>query len=184
MINHKVSLRYATSLLESSLEKKSLETVSQEVQFVYNTLIKSNDLNRMLNNPVIKSELKLSVLTEVFKGKINTEVMDFISFILQKGREDQLANILLRFIELRDEQMGIENITVVTAFDFTNEQTEQLRKKFEDRLGKKVRLTFTIDKNMVGGFIAKVNDTVYDASVRHQLELLKKEFLGGGASLN
>jgi F-type H+-transporting ATPase subunit delta len=184
MINHKVSLRYAASLLESSLEKKTLETVSKEVQFVYDTVIKSHDLNRMLNNPVIKAEVKLAVLTEIFKGKINPELMSFISFILQKGREDQLTNILHKFIELRDEQLGIENVTIVTAFDFTDEQTELLRKKFEQRLDKKVRLKFTIDQNMIGGFIAKVKDTVYDASVRHQLELLKKEFLGGGASLN
>ncbi len=181
MINHKVSLRYATSLLESSLEKKSTDSLLEEINFVYGTLTGNPQLVRMLNNPVIKTELKYSVLTEVFKGKISPELLNFISFILQKGREGQMVNILQKFIELRDEQLGIENVSVVTAYEFTPGQADELKKKFEEKLGKKVRLKFTIDKNMIGGFIAKVNDTVYDASVRHQLELLKKDFLAGTA---
>lgn len=184
MINHKVSLRYAISLLESSLEKKSIDSLSEEVNLVYRTLTANPGLFRMLINPVIKTEIKFSVLSEVFKGRIGSELLNFISFILEKGREGQLINILQKFMELRDEQLGIENVSIITAFEFTSEQTDNLKKKFEEKLGKKVRIKFTIDKNTIGGFTAKVNDTVYDASVKHQLELLKKEFLSGGASLN
>ena len=59
-----------------------------------------------------------------------------------------------------------------------------MRENFEKLLNKKIRFNFTIDPNVIGGFVAKVGDTVYDASLKNQLEILKKRFLKGGASLN
>jgi len=59
-----------------------------------------------------------------------------------------------------------------------------LQSRLEKILNKKVRLNFKIDLDLVGGFIAKVGDTLYDASIKHQLELLKKQFLTGELSLN
>jgi sulfopyruvate decarboxylase TPP-binding subunit len=68
--------------------------------------------------------------------------------------------------------------------EFSTEQKNVLGKRLEKILDKKVRLNFKTDLSLVGGFIAKVNDTLYDASIRHQLELLKKQFLTGEISLN
>lgn len=184
MINHKVAHRYAVSLLESSLEKNMLDTVSSDVETVYQSLKKSSELHRLLSNPVVKPELKISIVTEIFKAKTGSDLINFLKFVIEKGREDQLLNILEKFLSLRDEHLGIVNIHVNTAFEFTPEQSEKLKSRFENQLKKKVRLTFSIDKEIIGGFTAKVYDTVYDASVKHQLDLLKKEFLAGGNSLN
>ena len=59
-----------------------------------------------------------------------------------------------------------------------------MKDKFETILNKKVIINISVDKNIVGGFIAQVGDTVYDASVIHQLDLLRKEFKQGGLALN
>jgi len=67
-------------------------------------------------------------------------------------------------------------VFVTSATEFSNEQKSVLQSRLEKILDKKVRLNFKTDLNLVGGFIAKVNDTLYDASIRHQLELLKKQF--------
>ena len=75
-------------------------------------------------------------------------------------------------------------VDVTTAFDFTNEQKTQLQQKFESYLKKKTRLTYKVDRNIIGGFIAKVGDTVYNASMAHQLGLLKKTFLQSSITLN
>jgi F-type H+-transporting ATPase subunit delta len=184
MINHKVAHRYAVSLLESSIEKNMLDTVASDVESVYQSLRNSSELKRFLNNPVVRQELKISVVTEIFKAKTGGDLINFLKFVIEKGREDQLLNILEKFLSLKDEHLGIVNIHVNTAFEFSSEQSEKLKSRFESQLKKKVRLTFTIDKEIIGGFTAKVYDTVYDASVKHQLELLKKEFLAGGTSLN
>ena len=85
---------------------------------------------------------------------------------------------------MQDEHLGIANVFVTTSTEFSKEQKNVLQSKLEKILDKKVRLNFKTDMKLVGGFIAKVDDTLYDASIKHQLELLKKQFLTGDISLN
>jgi F-type H+-transporting ATPase subunit delta len=171
-------------LLETSIEKKNLDVVTSDIQLLVETLDKSKQLQLMLESPVVKPEVKLNILREIFSSKISKDSMDFIEFVILKQRESLLNSIGKRFLELRDEYLGIANVFVTTATEFTNDQKSLLESKLEKILDKKVRLNFKTDSNLVGGFIAKVNDTLYDASIKHQLELLKKQFLTGEISLN
>ncbi len=184
MSEYNVSFRYASSLLDTSIEKKNLDSTFLDVELIASTLTDNPQLERMLENPIIKQDVKLTVLEEIFKTRIGADTLRFLSFVLEKGREEFLLSILNRFISLRDEHLGIVNVDVRTAFEFTEVQTETLKNNLEKYLKKQVRFNFTLDTTIVGGFIAKVGDTVFDASLKHQLELLKKQFLEGGASLN
>jgi F-type H+-transporting ATPase subunit delta len=184
MIDYKVSYRYAESLLQIAEEKNTLETIAKSMELINSVFIENPQLKRMLTNPVIKPQVKVSILSEIFKSKIDEETLSFILFVIHKNREGLLYDIITKFLELRDEKLGIVNIAVRTAFVLDDDQKEQIQNKLEKKLSKKARLNFEIDKNVLGGFIAKVGDTVYDASLRHQLDLLKKEFLAGNLSLN
>ena len=184
MASSKVANRYAASLFENSLEKESLETVYNDINLLKKSLDDSNELRRAIESPVIKPELKRSVLEEIFSDKLSKETLNFIYFIIDRKREELLYEISKRFIDLRNEHLGIVDMEVTTAFDVTNEQTENLKNMFESILKKTVMIRIKIDKNIIGGFIARVGDTVYDASITHQIYLLKKEFKQGGAALN
>ena len=184
MSEYKVSRRYATSLLESAIEKNMLDSIARDIELVASTLDANRQLILALSNPVIRPNVKLKVLEEIFKSRVNPDTMNFLGFLVEKNREDLLDNISKIFLELRDEHLGIVTVEVTSASSFNDEQTEQLKNNLERFLNKKVRLSFKINKEIIGGFIAKVNDTVFDASLLHQLELLKTQFLKGGASLN
>ena len=184
MADFRVLHRYATSLLETAIEKKNLEAVSSDIQILVDTLKQNRKLELMLESPVIRPELKLKIMKEIFENRISKETLDFIEFLISKKRENLIQLIGNRFLELRDEHMGIASVLVTSVSEFTNEQENVLQNKLEKILGKKVRLNFRTDKDLVGGFIAQVDDTLYDASIRHQLKLLKKQFLTGELSLN
>jgi F-type H+-transporting ATPase subunit delta len=184
MADFRISHRYATSLLETALEKTNLEAVTSDMQLLVEAFKQSKQLQLMLKNPVIRPEMKLSILKEIFGKKISKDSMDFIEFVILKKRENILYSIGSRLLELRDEHLGIANVIVTAASEFSNEQKNVLQQRLEKILNKKVRLNFKIDLNIVGGFIAKVGDTLYDASIKHQLVLLKKQFLTGEISLN
>ena len=183
-INFKISHRYAVSLLESVIEKKKTEKVFKDMQLFVTTLQSSNELQVALQSPVIKPEIKEKIIIDLFKNKIDNDSLEFIKFVIEKRREDFLLPIALRFLELYDEHIGVANVEIKTAFEFTKEQKEALQKKIEQMLKKKARLNFKIYSDLLGGFIAQVGDTRYDASLSHQLELLKKQFLKGNISLN
>lgn len=184
MASSKVAIRYAQSFLDTSIEKNILAKIAEEFELVAQTLNKSNDLLRAIKSPVIKAETKKSVLSEVFGKLISKDSFDFLNFVIDKGREEILPEILEKFELLKDESLGIVKVNVTTAFDFTSEQRNHLQQQFESYLKKKARLTYKVDTNIIGGFIAKVGDTVYNASMIHQLGLLKKEFLQGSVTLN
>jgi F-type H+-transporting ATPase subunit delta len=184
MAETKVSSRYANSLLDMSSEKNNLDEISIDMELVHSAIRSSKELKNILDSPIVKSEIKKSVLSEIFKNKISNDSLGFIKFVIDKNREDILDSIIEKFLELRDEKLGLVRVEVRTSFDFTDEQKEKLRKRLESILNKKAHLKFIVDNTIVGGFIAKVGDTVYDASIKHQLELLRKEFLHGSVQLN
>ena len=184
MADYKVSLRYATSLLDLAAEKELMDIISGDVEIIVKALEKSHDLKRALENPVIRPEIKLSVLDEIFKSRINIQTLHFIRFLVKKGRENLMSEIATKFLQLRDERMGIVNVDIQTAFELSGEQENNLRDTIEKMLKKKARLKIKVHPEVVGGFIAKVNDTVYDASVKHQLENLKQQLLKGGTAVN
>ena len=184
MAESKVSLRYANSLMDISIENKSVERVAKDMELVLSAIHSSGDLERLLEDPVIRSEKKHSILEEIFGKKVSEQSMNFIKFVVDKHREELLGNIIDKFLELRDKQLGIINVDVKTAFEFNEDQKTKLKDKLEKMFDKKARLNFSVDKDMIGGFVAKVNDTIYNASAKHQLEQLKKEFFKSGIQLN
>lgn len=184
MAASKVAIRYASSFLESSIEKNKLDLVSKDFEIVYDALQKSDELVRFIKSPVIKNETKQSVLTKIFKDKISKESLDYLLFVASKGREDILTEILEKFFDLKDDYQKVARIQITTSYAFTAEQQKHFAEKFEALLNKKVILSFSVDNKLIGGFVAKVGDTIYDASVVHQLELLKKQFLQGSINFN
>jgi F-type H+-transporting ATPase subunit delta len=184
MTESKISLRYANSLMDNAVENKTIDRVVEDMELVLSAIHSSSDLRRLLENPIIGFEKKQSVLEEIFKDKVSKESMNFIKFIVDKHREEILGNIIKKFLEIRNEQLGIINVDVKTAFEFNDDQKIKLKNKLEKIFDKKAQLNFSIDKEIIGGFVAKVNDTIFNASTKHQLEQLKKEFFKGGIQLN
>lgn len=184
MASSKVAIRYAQSFLDSSIEKNILDKVASDFEIVAEAFNTNNELLRVIKSPVVKGEIKKNILTEIFGRLISKDSLNSLNFVIDKSREEVLPEILEKFDSLKNEHLGIVKVEVTTAFDFSSEQRLQLAQKFESYLKKKTILTFKVDPNIIGGFIAKVGDTVYNASIIHQLGLLKKEFLQGSVSLN
>jgi len=177
MAEQKVSARYALSLLDSAIQKDLLDTVSDDIEFISSVLKQNLNLLRMLENPVVKTEMKSSILEEIFKNKVSSETMEFILFVVKKKREEILSSILEKFKELRDLKLGFVNVNVLVASEFSDSQRNELQNKLQNVLKKKVRMSYKVDEKILGGFIVQAGDTVFNASIKHQLDLLKKHFI-------
>lgn len=177
MAEQKVSARYALSLLDSAIQKDLLDTVSDDIEFISSVLKQNLNLLRMLENPVVKTEMKSSILEEIFKNEVNPETMEFVLFVVKKKREEILSSILEKFKELRDLKLGFVNVNVLVASEFSDSQRNELQNKLQNVLKKKVRMSYKVDEKILGGFIVQAGDTVFNASVKHQLDLLKKHFV-------
>uniref|UniRef100_A0A7V2ZL74 ATP synthase subunit delta n=1 Tax=Ignavibacterium album TaxID=591197 RepID=A0A7V2ZL74_9BACT len=180
----KVAIRYATSFLESSVEKNTLNRAAEDMKIVFDAINSSSLLRRFLENPVVKTDQKKSVLREIFEKYLSSDTIRFIEFVINKNREYALKDIAEKFLELKDEYTGVARIEIKSAFELNPEQKKMIEQRFESLLNKKIIANYLIDEKVIGGFVAKVKDTVYDASIAHQLDLLRQQLLKGSLLLN
>ncbi len=184
MISNKVSFKYASSFYEFLGDEIKIAKVAEELSNVLQALKANSSLQRAMENPVIKQEAKLNILSEVFKGKISDDVINFFRLLSERNRIDQLYFALNDFMNIRDEKTGIQRVRLKLAFDLPSEQLAVIKNAIEKKIGKKVIFQTEIDTSIIGGFIAHFQDTIIDASTKHQLEKLSRQFLTGSAALN
>jgi F-type H+-transporting ATPase subunit delta len=96
--------------------------------------------------------------------------------LTEKERENALPKIIEAFFRLEEEALGIVRVDIKTAKELTVQQTGQLKSWFEAYLKKQVRIVIKVDSQLIGGFVATVGDTMFDGSVKHQLEMLLQRF--------
>ena len=182
MANIRAAKRYAEALMSAAEEKKVLDRVTEDMQTLERMMKESREVMVFLKSPVINREKKRSILEEILAKKLHSLTMSFVLLLAEKGREDILTEIGTQFFMLRDERLGIVGVQIEAAEEISKDQYEKIQKRFEGLTQKQVRLAFSIDKQLKGGFLARVGDTVFDGTVKRQLEMLRIRFEEGVGS--
>ena len=148
-------------------------------------LIKSSrDLELFFQNPSIGKSKKRTALNELFSAMVDDITLRFILLLVEKSRENIIRDIIEQFGHMVDDKMGIVRAEVRSAVELEGKQETALKKQLEGYTGMKVVITYSLDRKLQGGFLARLGDTVFDASVRRQLELLEKKFMADGSMSN
>ncbi|MBN1397143.1 MAG: F0F1 ATP synthase subunit delta [Bacteroidetes bacterium] len=176
MSNLRIANRYAEALLTSAEELKVLKNVSDDISLLQRIINDSKEFQLFLKSPIIKTEKKRQVFEEIFGKTVQPLTLRFLILLAEKGRESVLPGIIEAFFILQDERLGIANVHVKAAAELSAQQTIQLQQKFEAYSKKKVRVDVSVNPGLIGGFVAYIGDTMFDGSVKHQLELLRKKF--------
>lgn len=177
----RAAYRYANSIIGVAAEVNTLDEVYKDFQLAEKLMNDSPEFRGFLKSPVVNSEKKKKVLGEIFKGNVCELTLKFIFLLASKGREGLLAEIVRQFYRLRNERLGILNVKARSAVPFTSHQEKDLTAQLEKVTKKKIQLNTALDASLKGGFTVQHEDTVWDASVRHQLEALRERFTQGTA---
>lgn len=179
MSNYRVAHRYATALLESAKDEQQLETIAHDAELIGKTVRENRELRVALASPVIEKEKKKRILAELFQKKVGQVTYKFLDLLVEKDREGVLLDIVKEFTHLLDHRRGIVRVEVGSAVPLADGARKQLQQQLEMYTGKKVILDFRIDPTLLGGFAVRLEDRIIDASIIHQLELLREKFLEG-----
>jgi len=175
MDQNRAAKRYATATLEFALEKQAAQAVEGDMQLIAGTLAESPELQQVLESPVIKAEAKKNVLFELFKDADQIS-KGLIQTLLDNKRIAILREVAFRYIVLHQKLKGEETAYVTTAVPLT----AALEKKILDAVilatGNKVSLENRIDADIIGGFVLRIGDIRYDASIASKLNGIKREF--------
>lgn len=184
MLNTKITNRYAKALLDLAISENQLDLIVKDLEFVQKNILSLRELSLLIKSPVVKNDKKRKIFSELFKDKISEISLKFCELIIRRQRAELLLDIIQRFLELKDEYLNLKTVLVKSAIELDKNQIEELKSVLEKNLGKKVNLNLSIDEKLIGGFVVQIDDTVIDASLKHQLELLRKKFLFGTEKLN
>lgn len=173
----RIAKRYARAALSNAIEKSLLDTFYKDFVLVQNSIKNSRELDLLFKNPVTNKNKKISIVKELFGKHINNESVEFLSFLIEKGRDSIIFEILQSFFEIRNEYLGLLEVNVFGFYPLSEGQQEKIKNELEKITKKKVSIFFQVDKSIMGGIIIKIDDTVLDASVKRKLELLKEHLL-------
>lgn len=171
----KVAKRFAKALMGFAQEQNALDAVAADMELISSTCVDNRELVLLLKSPIIKTDKKLSILNEVFGGKIGSISLTFIGIVAKRDRENYIPEIAAAFMNQYKDHQGISNAEVISAIPLDEESRKNITafiKTFSD----KVELTERIDQSLIGGFIVRVGDKQYDDSILSRINELKKEF--------
>jgi len=175
-IHSRASLRYARALLIAAEKRDGLGSLREDVEALRDLMRESPELRAFLVSPTIAKQDKLAIVGNLFDGKVSPLLSQFLRMLTDKYRERVLPDILDATVSLLDEREGKVVAEVESAVDMTDEQQARLKKQLERFTGKQVQMTVRTEKGLVAGFVARVGDTVFDASLGAQLARLRQSF--------
>lgn len=176
MVVNKVSSRYAKSLLQLALEQSKLEEVLADMQLLSKHCEENDDLRLFLKSPVINAQKKESILRMIFEGKLSQMGSNFIDILVRKGREKYLPGIAQAFVAQYDDHKGISKAEITTAAAMNEETQAAMRELISSMTDdKEIILKESVNPDLIGGFIARLDDKQIDASISRKLDDLKKE---------
>ena len=166
--------RYAAALVEVALENKQAAQVKQELAAFAAMVRESSELNAFLSNPSIGRAVKHAVIEQlVTRMGASRTLRNYLFVIVDQRRAGMLIEIEQAFSALLDARQGITQATVTSPAELTAEERAELGAALAKLTGKNVQAQFKTDPALIGGAVVKIGSTIYDGSVRAQLDRLR-----------
>jgi len=141
---------------------------------LHKLILENRELSMLFRSPVVKKIPKASVINKIFSKKIDALLLNFILLLVKNGREQFAADILKTFLGIIDTKNGIIKPVFSTAVELKDAEKKNVKKRIDDVTGKNSMTVYNLNPELIGGFTLRVDDSVYDGSIKRQLELMKK----------
>ena len=132
-------------------------------------------MSDFIENPTLSVAVKESALTEVF-AQANGLTKGLFHLLFENKRFEILEGIASQYTIQFDEMNGFEVATVTTAIEMDSDLEAKVSEKIREFSNKKITIQNIVDPSIIGGFIIRIGDKQYNASIANRLQVLKREF--------
>jgi len=169
-----ISKRYARAFFEIAGEEKKLEQYYNELHQFSSMMAENKDLGGFLANPIFEQDVKKNVLEKII-GKVTLSPMtvNFLKLLVDKNRIDVLPDIDTCYRLMMDEALQKTRVTVKTAFPLSADMQKYIMSNLKKLTGREAEVTVEDDKSLLGGIVIGVGDTLYDGSIKNQLNNMR-----------
>ena len=172
-----ISVRYTKSLFALAKEKDLLDVIKNDMEAVFNIMNESEELKLVFQNPVLKPSNKYEIIDKIFAPSFNKITISFINLLIKNRREEYLHDISRNFLAKYSQFKGIEAGVFTTAVSVDQKVLDNIKDLIKKSLHIEVELTNTVNDKILGGFVLRVGDNQYDASVQSNLNKFKRKLL-------
>jgi F-type H+-transporting ATPase subunit delta len=175
-LNEAVARRYASALADVALEQLKADQVKADFSAFVDAFYSSADLRNFLQTPAVGPEQKHKVVEKLAeKMGLDPAVRNFVYLTVDHRRTELLREMDQALADEINSRLGIAQATVTSAQPLSDGEKQQLTAALEKRTGKKIEAQFHQDGSLLGGAVVRVGSTVYDGSVRQQLNRLREQ---------
>ncbi len=173
----RIAARYAKSLIDLAQEQNKLDRVLEDIK-TFQSATENREFYNLLKSPIINASKKGNIFKALFGERFDQLSSAFLDLVLRKGREQHLDEIADEFVNQYKELKSITTVTVTTAKPLSEAGLAKIRTKLESSAATNdnIEILTKVNPDIIGGFILEFEDKLFDSSIAHQLESLRKEF--------
>jgi len=174
MASTRAAIRYAKAILDLANSKGVAEAVNNDMKLIASTIESNLELSTFIQNPTTRVDVKESALLEVF-ANVNGITKGLFHLLFENKRFEILDAIAVQYSKVFDESNGVEVAKVTTAIPMDAVLEAKVLAKIATLSDKKITIENIVDPAIIGGFILRIGDQQYNASVANRLQVLKRE---------
>jgi len=169
------SLQYANALADIVLEQGAAEPARKQLMDFEGAYAESAELRNFMTSPAVSREAKRGVIEKlVARGGASRIIRNFLLVIVDNQRTHLLPEIAASFEQVIRQRQGVAEAEVSSAMPLNDKQKAALIGNLETVTGKKIQANYSLDPGLLGGAVVRIGDTIYDGSVRNQLDRLRE----------
>ncbi len=183
MVEDRIGYRYAKSAFALAEEKGMLEELHNDMGLFAEVWEQNQDFKNLLDSPIVKTDKKQKIIDAIFGKHFQSELMKLlVEMIVRKGREMYLPQVATSFLKIYDEAKGIGRGAIISAIPLGDDQVKIIQANLEKATGKTYELTEEVDPKLIGGFMLKVDDNLFDGSVSSSLRRARQQLKEGAVT--
>ena len=165
--------RYALALYEVAKEKNKVDEYINDLREICDLIENNKDFYEVVKHPQISTKNKKRTFINIFKGKIDEELLSVLLILIEKDRILYLREKLNQMEKIDLERKNILSAVVKTAVPLLESEISDLQEKLEKQYNKKIIMATEIDKSLLGGVYVRVGNDVIDGTIKSKLEEMK-----------
>jgi len=172
----RIASRYAKSLMDVSIEKDAVEETYKDI-IGFQALLENRDFSNMLKSPVVPTARKADIFKLLFQGKISEVTYGFFLLVIKKGREVLFPEIIKEFVKQYQFRNNIVTVRLTTAIELDDAAIAYVKKALKDKkvIDGTIKMNVKVNPKIIGGFQIEFEDKLIDASIKHKLDVMRRE---------
>ena len=176
--NHKKIKIYSESLCSSADIFENFQSIKRTLEDLIVLSKKDLTINTFLKSKLIDSSQKMDIFKKAFNEAFNKNLLDILLVMLEHDDINLLVEVNKSFVTLAKKKLNIAYVEVTSPFTMDNSDQNNLAKELSDITNKQIDVNFSVNKELIGGLKIKIDDMLFDSSLKTKLENAKSKLIG------